>query len=97
MTLFVQDKTYKLWKHFMTFAYYSGADALKDLRQMHQKGQKVTKNSLKKLENVVFPDFYKELASVMQHDQTTVQSFQKSMDTIIIDQFVIMHLDHPGV
>ena len=63
---------------------------------MHQKGQKVTKNSLKKLENVVFPDFYRELASVMQHDRTTVQSFQKSMDTIIIDHFVMMHLDHPN-
>ena len=96
MTLFVQDKTYKLWKHFMTFAYYGGADAVKGLKQMHEKGQKVTKNSLKKLEGIIFPEFYKKVASVMQDDRTNLQSLHKSMDTIIIEQWVMMHLDHPN-
>ena len=49
----------------MTFAYYGGADAVKGLKQMHEKGQKVTKNSLKKLEGIIFPEFYKKVASVM--------------------------------
>ena len=43
-----QDKTYKLWKDFMTFAYYAGPEAVKGLHKFHDKGERVTKNALKK-------------------------------------------------
>ena len=31
----------------------------------------------------------------MQDERTTLQSLQKSIDTIIIKHWVMMHLDHP--
>ena len=36
----------------MTCAYYAGPDAVKGLQKFHDKGDKVSKNSLKKLEGV---------------------------------------------
>ena len=42
----------------MTFAYYGAADALQGLTLMHEKGQKLTKNWLKKLEGIIFHEFY---------------------------------------
>ena len=33
----------------MTFAYYAGPEAAKGLQKLHDKGEKVTKNALKKL------------------------------------------------
>ena len=47
MTVFFQHKTHKLWKDFMTVAYYAGPDAVKGLRRLHEKGEEVSKNSLK--------------------------------------------------
>ena len=44
-----QYNTYKLWKDFMTFAYYAGPDAVKGLQKIHDKGEKVSKNALSKL------------------------------------------------
>ena len=79
----------------MTFAYYAGPDAVKGLRRFHDKGERVSKNALKKLEGIIFPDFYKKVAAEMQEAKTTLQSLQKSIDTIIIEQWVMMHLDHP--
>ena len=96
MTLFFQDKMYKLWKDFMTLAYYGGADAVKGLKHLHETGQKVMKNSLKKMEGVIFPELYKKVAIKMHNDRTDLQSLQKSIAPIIIEQRVMMHLDHPN-
>ena len=79
----------------MTFAYYAGPDAVKGLQRLHEKGERVSKNALKKLEGIIFPEFYKKVAAEMQDERTTLQSLQKSIDTIIIEQWVVMHLDHP--
>ena len=80
----------------MTFAYYAGPDALKGLQNFHDKGEKVSKNALKKLESVILPEFYKKVADEMQEEKTTLKWLQKSFDTIILKQRVSLHLDHPG-
>ena len=41
------------------------------------------------------PEFYKKLAEVMQEEKTTLKSLPNSIDDIILDQWVSMHLDHP--
>ena len=61
---------------------------------LHDKGERVSKNALKRLEGIIFPEFYKKVAAEMQDEKTTLQSLQKSIDTIIIYQCVMMHLDH---
>ena len=71
----------------MMYAYYGGADVVKDLKQLHEKGQKGTKG-------ITFPESYRKVASVMQDDRTNLQSLQKWIDTIIIEQWVMVHLDH---
>ena len=62
---------------------------------MHDKGKKVKKNALKKLEGIILPEFYKKTAAEMQEEKTTLKSLQKSSDNIILEQWVSMHLDHP--
>ena len=79
----------------MTFAYYAGPEAVKGLQKFHIKGEKVTKNALKKLEGILLPEFYNKVAEVMQEEKTTLKSLQNSFDDIILDQWVSMHLDHP--
>ena len=79
----------------MTFAYHAGPEAVKGLQKFHDKGEKVTKNALKKLEQVLLPEFYKKVAEVMQEEKTTLKSLRNSIDNIILDQWVSMHLDHP--
>ena len=79
----------------MTFPYYAGPEAVKGLQKFHDKGEKVTKNALRKLEGILLPDFYKKLAEVMQEEKTTLKSLQNLFDDIILDQWVSMHLDHP--
>ena len=37
----------------MTFAYYAGPEAVKRLQKFNEKGEKVTKNALKKLAGVL--------------------------------------------
>ena len=76
----------------MTFAYYAGSDAVKGLQKFHDKGEKVSKNALKKLEGVILPEFYKKV----QEKKTALKSLQKLFDTIILEHWVSMHLDHPG-
>ena len=71
----------------MMFAYYGGEDVVQDLKQLHEKGQKVTKG-------ITFRESYRKVASVMQDDRTNLQSLQKWIDTIIMEQWVMMHLDH---
>ena len=58
----------------MTFAHYGGGAVVERLRFMHEKGPKVTKNTLKKLEGIIHPEFYKTVALAMQDKRTTVQS-----------------------
>ena len=79
----------------MTFAYYAGPNAVKGLQKFHDKGEKVSKSALKKLEGIILPEFYRKVAAEMQEEKTTLQSLQKLIDTIIIEQWVSMHLDHP--
>ena len=79
----------------MTFAYYVGPDAVKGLKWLHEKGEKVSKNALNKLQGIIFPEFYKKVAAEMHDELTTLQSLRKSIDTIIIEQRVMMHGDHP--
>ena len=79
----------------MTFAYYAGPEAVKGLQKFHDKGEKVTKNALKKLDGIPLPDFYKKVAEVMQEEKTTLKTLQNAFDDIILDQWVSMHLDHP--
>ena len=79
----------------MTFAYYAGPEAVKGLQKFHDKGEKVTKNALKKLDGILLPEFYKKVAEVMQEEKTTLKSLPNSIDDIILDQWVSMHLHHP--
>ena len=90
-----QDTTYKLWKDFTTFAYYAGPEAVKGLQKFHDKGQKLTKNALKKLDGILMPEFYKKMAEEIQEEKTTLKSLQNSFEDIILEQWVSMHLDHP--
>ena len=55
----------------------------------------MSKNAVKKLEGIVFPEFYKKVAAEMHNERTNLQSLQRSIYTIIIEQWVMMHLDHP--
>ena len=79
----------------MTFAYYAGPEAVKGLQKFHNKGEKVTKNALKKLDRILLPEFYEKIAEFMQEEKTTLKSLQNSFDDIVLDQWVSMHLDHP--
>ena len=79
----------------MTFAYYAGSEAVKGLQKFHDKGEKVTKNALKKLDGILLLEFYKKVAEVMQEEKTTLKCLQNSFDDIILDQWFSMHLDHP--
>ena len=79
----------------MTFAYYAGPEAVKGLQKFHDKGEKVTKTALKKLDGILLPEFYKKVAEVTQEEKTTLKSLQNLFDDIILDQWVSMHLDHP--
>ena len=79
----------------MMFAYYARPDAVKGLQTFHDKGKRVSKNALKKLEGVSLPDFYKKFAAKMQEETTTHGWLQKSIDIIIIEWCVSMHLNHP--
>ena len=79
----------------MTFAYYAGPEAVKGLQKFHDKGEKVTKNALKKLDGILLPEFLYKVAEVMQEEKTTLKSLQNSFDDIILEQWVSMHLDHP--
>ena len=79
----------------MTFAYYAGPEAVKGLQKFRDKGEKITKNALKKLDGILLPEFYKKVAEVMQEEKTTLKSLPNSIDDIILDQLVSMHLDHP--
>ena len=79
----------------MTFAYYAGPEAVKGLQKFHDKGEKVTKNALKKLDRILMPEWYKKVAEEMQEEKTTLKSLQNSFDDIILEQWVSIHLDHP--
>ena len=79
----------------MTFAYYAGPEAVKALQKFHDKGEKVTENALKKLDEILLPEFYKKVTEVMQEAKTTLKPLLNSIDDIILDQWVSMHLDHP--
>ena len=91
----LQDKMCKLWKDFMTFAYYACQKAVKGLQKFNDNGEKVTKNALKKLDGILMPEFYKKVAAEMQEEKTTLKSLQKLFDDIILEQWVSMHRDHP--
>ena len=58
----------------MTFAYYAGPDAMKGLQKFHDKGENVMKNTLKKLDGIIMPGFYKKVAEEMQEEKTTLNS-----------------------
>ena len=79
----------------MTVAYYAGLDAVKGSQKFHAKGEKVSKNTLEELEGIILPEFYRKVAAEMQEEPQNLQSLQKLIDTIIIEQWVSMHLDHP--
>ena len=79
----------------MTFAYYAGPEAVEGLQKFHEKGEKVTKNALKKLDGFLLPEFYRKVAEGLQEEKTTLKSMPNSTDDIILDQWVSMHLDHP--
>ena len=79
----------------MRFAYYAAPEAVKGLQKFHDKAEKVTKNALKKLDGILLPEFYKKVAEVMQEEKTTLKSLLNSINDIIFDQWVSMHLDHP--
>ena len=68
---------------------------MKGLQKFHDKGEKVTKNELKKLDGILLPEFYKKVAEVTQEEKTTLKSLRNWIDDIILDQWVSMHLDQP--
>ena len=71
------------------------AYTLPTMQKFHDKGEKVKKNALKKLDGILMPEFYKKVAAEMQEEKTTLKSLQKSFDDIILEQWVSMNLDHP--
>ena len=79
----------------MTFAYYAGPEAVKDLQKFHEKREEVTKNALKKLDGIRMLEFYKKVAAEMQKEKATLKSLQKSFHDMILEQWASMHLDHP--
>ena len=79
----------------MRLAYSAGPDAVKGVQKFDDKWEKVSKNALRKLEGVIVPDLYKKVAAEMQEEKTTLKSLQRSLDTIILEQWVSMYLDHP--
>ena len=79
----------------MTFAYYAGPEAVKGVQKFHDKGEKVRKNALKKLDGILLTEFYKKVAEVMQEEKTTLTSLPSLIEDLILDQWVSMHLDHP--
>ena len=68
---------------------------MKGLQKFHDKGEKVTKKALKKLDGILLLEFYKKVAELMQEEKTILKSLWNSIDDIILDQWVSMHLDHP--
>ena len=44
---------------------------------LHDKGEKVTKNALKKLDGILLLDFYTKVAEVMQEEKTTLKSLSE--------------------
>ena len=58
----------------MTLAQYAGQDAVDGLKLMDERGKKLTKNSLKKLEGIMYPEYYVKVAIAMQKSQTTLRS-----------------------
>ena len=66
----------------MTFAYYAGPEAVKGLQKFHDKGEKVTKKTLRKLDRILLPEFYKKVAEVMQEEKTTLKSLPNLVDDI---------------
>ena len=78
----------------MTFAYYAGPDAVKGLKRLHEKGEKVSKNAPNKLQRIIFPEFYKKVAAEMHDELTTLRSLRKSIETIVFEQRVMRHVDH---
>ena len=79
---------YKLWKDFMTFAYYRGGRAVEGFRLMHAKGQRRRKNAWRELEGIIYSEFYKKVEFAMQDQRST-------LDTIIIDHTVMIDLHDP--
>ena len=79
----------------MTVAYYAGPEAVKGVQKFHNKGEKVTKIALKKLDGILLPEFHEKVAEVIQEGKTTLETLKNSFDDIILDQWVSMHLDHP--
>ena len=69
----------------MTFVYYAGPEAVKGLQRLQEKRKRLWENALKKLEGIIFPELYKKVAAEMQDERMTLQSLQKSMNTIIIE------------
>ena len=80
----------------MTFAYYAGQDAVDGLKATDERREKLTKNSLKKLEGIMYPEYYKKVAMALQEPRTTVRSLQNEMDTSTTQQWVMMHLNQPN-
>ena len=65
------------------------------LTAIDDRGEKLTKNSLKKLEGVTYPKHHVKVAFAMQKPPTTLRSLHTHLHTIITQQWVMMHLDHP--
>ena len=66
---------------------------MKGLQNFHDKGEKASKNALEKLEGVMLPEFYKKVAHEMQKGKTTLRLLQESFNTIILEQWVPLHLN----
>ena len=64
--------------------------AVKGLQKFHDKGEKFTKNTLKKLDGILLPEFYMKVAEEFQEEKTTLKSLHNSFDDIILDQWVSM-------
>ena len=65
-----------MWKDFEKFAYYADPEAVKVLQRFYDKGEKVTKNALRKLDRILLPEFYKKVAEEMQAEKATLESLQ---------------------
>ena len=85
----------KILERFYDVCLLCWSGSCEGLQKFHDKGEKLTKNALKKLDGILLPEFYKKVAEGMQEEKTTLQSLPNSIDDIILDQWVSMHLDHP--
>ena len=92
-----QEATFKHWRDIFSLAYYCDRDAFIGMRNLQSKSRKedVTRNAFKKLEGLHLPSLLQKACAHMNLKESTIHSTQTYIDTLITEQWVTFHLDHP--